>query len=131
MARRRFACVIGLGLAAMPAPAFAQSSSAGDTAVGAGVSAVIAIFAWLFFVFYAVVLLAGVGAMVLWILMLVDVASRLDQRFPGAMQGHPSPNEKVIWLLVVLLGGFIGSAVYYFVVARPHPRTPLPAPPSA
>jgi TctA family transporter len=131
MARRRFAFVIGLGLAAVPAPAFAQSSSAGDTAFGAGLSAMVAIFAWLFFVFYAVVLLAGVGAMVLWILMLVDVASRLDQQFPGAMQGHPSPNEKVIWLLVVLLGGFIGSAVYYFVVARPYPRTPRPAPPSA
>ena len=43
---------------------------------------------------------------VFWILMLIDCAKR----------NFKNDNEKVVWILVIALLGFIGAAIYYFVV---------------
>ncbi len=43
-----------------------------------------------------------------WIWMIVDVAQRNFEK----------ENDKIIWLLIILLVGFIGAVVYYFVVKR-------------
>lgn len=59
---------------------------------------------------------------VLWVLALIDVLQRSDAEFPGAMKGVPNANERIIWILVVLLGNTIGAIVYYFVVMQPYPR---------
>lgn len=65
------------------------------------------LFLWLaFFAFF-------IGGFILWILMLIDCVQRSDNDFV-----NPSPNTKVIWVLVIILGGPIGAAVYYFVVKR-------------
>jgi membrane-associated phospholipid phosphatase len=116
-----------LATLAAPATAFAQSSGSGDAAA-TGIGAVFLIFAWLFLVFYGLALLAGLAGIVLWVLAIVDVAQRPDAAFPNAIHGQVSPNEKLIWLIVVLLGWVVGAAVYYFVVMRPHPRSAFPVP---
>lgn len=53
------------------------------------------------------------ASLVVWIWMLIDVVRRPDESFP-----NPTENTKLIWLLVVVLGGSIGALVYYFVVYR-------------
>lgn len=40
--------------------------------------------------------------------MLIDVIRR----------DFPNPNDKVLWLIVVILGGIIDAIVYYFVIKR-------------
>lgn len=76
-------------------------------------------------VFFALPCLLGVVGLALaalWVLVLVDVLQRSDAEFPGAMRGIPSANERLVWILVVLLGSTIGAIVYYFVVMQPYPR---------
>lgn len=47
----------------------------------------------------------GVLAAIFWIWMIIDVA-----------QNEPeNGNDKIMWILVVVLAGIIGAAVYYFV----------------
>lgn len=43
---------------------------------------------------------------VFWIKMIIDCAKR---NFKG-------DSEKVVWILVIVLLGFLGAAIYYFVV---------------
>jgi hypothetical protein len=110
------------GLAAFPATAFAQtSSSAGDAAAGAAVTGFFAIWSIVFFIFYAAFWLLFIALFVLWIMAIIDVISRHDWEFPNALQGRPNPNDKMLWVLVVLLAGVIGAVVYYFVVMKPFP----------
>jgi len=47
-----------------------------------------------------------------WLWMLVDCAGR---NFPG-------PNEKVIWILILILIGIIGAIAYYFIIKRKSPQ---------
>ena len=54
----------------------------------------------------------GLAATFFWIWMLVD-----------AIQNEPSiGNDKLIWVLVIILLGFLGAGIYFFV-RRPQ-RTP-------
>jgi hypothetical protein len=46
-----------------------------------------------------------VGAMALWVVALVDV---LKREFPGE-------NDKLVWVLVVVLTGWIGALIYWFI----------------
>ena len=46
-----------------------------------------------------------VGATALWVVALVDVMKR---EFPGE-------NDKLIWVLLVVLTGWIGALIYWFV----------------
>jgi hypothetical protein len=41
---------------------------------------------------------------ILWIWMLIDCATN-----------EPSGSEKIVWVLIILLGGCIGALVYLFV----------------
>jgi len=51
----------------------------------------------------------GIASLVFWIFMIVDVAKR----------NFKQENDKILWLLVVILAGAIGGLVYYFVIKRP------------
>jgi hypothetical protein len=64
----------------------------------------------------------GLVSAVLWVVALIDVLQRSDTQFPGAMKGMSNANERLVWILVVLLGNGIGAIVYYFVVMQPYPR---------
>ena len=45
---------------------------------------------------------------VFWIIMIIDCAKR---NFKG-------DSEKVVWILVIVLLGFLGAAIYYFARGR-------------
>ncbi len=47
-----------------------------------------------------------------WLWMLVDCLKREFKK----------SDEKVIWILVILLAQFIGAVIYYFLIKRPDKR---------
>lgn len=97
--KKIFYC-IGILMSFIPQMASADSGSA-----AAGVFAII------FFIISMIFMLAWFAfvafTMVYWILMLVDVVKR---------DNWESENDKVLWILVVLLAGIIGALIYRFVV---------------
>ena len=67
----------------------------------------------------ALLLVVGVPLAALWALALVDLAKRDDLEFPRLQFGL---DQRIFWILVVLLLSGIGAAFYYFMVMRPYPR---------
>ena len=59
---------------------------------------------FIFFMLFIIVI--GILLFVFWIFMLIDCAKR----------NFKNDNEKVVWILVIAILGFIGAAIYYFVV---------------
>lgn len=56
-------------------------------------------------IFYPILLLVGLGGLVLWIWMIIDCATK-----------EPAEgNERLIWIIVICLTGWIGGLIYYFV----------------
>jgi len=51
------------------------------------------------------------GSTVLWVFMLIDVLKRTDWH---------DENEKVLWIVLLLVIGQIGAIAYYFVVRQPR-----------
>jgi len=121
MRRIAASAVAACGLSAIPAVAFAQSSSAGDAAAAGAAGFFFLVFGVIMAISYVVIPLLAIGTMVLWVLAIVDAATRNDWEYPNAIQGRPSTNDKMMWLLVVILAGIVGALVYYFVVMRPYP----------
>ncbi len=76
------------------------------TAVG-GIAAILFMmfFVFLWLIFFAVAILGTI----FWIFMIVDVAKRKFK----------NDNDRVLWLLVVILAGVVGAIIYYFVIKRP------------
>lgn len=60
--------------------------------------------------------------------MLIDAATRPAWQFPDA---RPDSQNKVLWVLIVALGGWIGALVYYFMIFKKMGKanSSLPAPP--
>lgn len=120
---RRIATIAGAtcGLSAIPALAFAETSTAGDAAAASVAGLFFLVFGVIMTISYVIMPLLVIGTMVLWVLAIVDAATRNDWEYPNALQGRPSTNDKMMWLLVVILAGVVGALVYYFVVMRPYP----------
>jgi uncharacterized BrkB/YihY/UPF0761 family membrane protein len=76
---------------------------ANETAVAGGVIA--SIFG-LFFLVWLFLMIAGILLTIFWIFMIVDVAKRKFK----------NENDRIVWILVVVLANWIGAVVYYFVV---------------
>jgi prolipoprotein diacylglyceryltransferase len=57
--------------------------------------------------------LLWVAVIVGWILMLVDAIQREEGKYPGA-------NDKVIWILVLVLAGWIGAILYYILIYKKY-----------
>jgi prolipoprotein diacylglyceryltransferase len=56
-------------------------------------------------VIWLLILIVGALGTAFWIWMIIDVATK-----------EPSDsNDKVMWVLIVVLTGLIGAAIYYFV----------------
>ncbi|MBW2963749.1 PLDc N-terminal domain-containing protein [Candidatus Woesearchaeota archaeon] len=68
----------------------------------------------LFFPFFMGIWIAFMGlailAFVFWILMLIDCAKRKFK----------NDNDKIIWIVVLALTGWIGALIYYFVIKKPN-----------
>jgi hypothetical protein len=55
--------------------------------------------------FYPILLLVAGGAAVFWIWMIIDCATR-----------EPAEgNERLIWILIIVLAHWIGALIYFFV----------------
>jgi prolipoprotein diacylglyceryltransferase len=61
-------------------------------------------FAILFVALFSLIVLG----FVLWVMMLVDCAKR----------DFKNENDKVVWILVIVLTGIIGAIIYYFIIKR-------------
>jgi hypothetical protein len=93
----------------------ATSTQSSDTVMSdglaAGVFGIMMLISLLFSVLcYCIPILFGLVFFVIWIWMLVDLLKRDEKDF------GPGDNNKIIWLLVLLLTNWIGAAVYYFMV---------------
>ena len=62
----------------------------------------------LIFMFWLVFIGISIFLFVFWIMMIIDVVKREFLK----------SDDKIIWLLVVILAGQIGAIIYYFVVKR-------------
>lgn len=62
---------------------------------------------------------AALVAFVLWMVALDDAIRRPEWEYPPLL---PVGAQRTVWLAIVLLGNLAGSAVYYALVMRPHPR---------
>jgi hypothetical protein len=72
------------------------------------VASVVSIVGILIILFWLVFVAAFIGAMVFWIMMIVDVAKRQ----------FPKPDDKTLWVLVVVLAGIVGAIIYYVIIKR-------------
>lgn len=80
--------------------------------IGAIIGLIFTVIFGLFWLFWLIMMVAVVGGMVLWVLMIIDVAKR----------EFKNPDDKTMWLLIVVLTGIIGAAIYYFMVKRKDNR---------
>lgn len=63
-------------------------------------------------IFMIVMFTIGIFALVFWILMLIDVIKR----------DFKQENDKIMWVLIVVLTGIIGALIYYFIVKRENKK---------
>jgi len=68
--------------------------------LGAGVGAL----------FFVVVLVVGIGGLAFWIVALIDCIKFSDEVYRAA------GSEKVTWVLIVALAGWIGGLIYWFSI---------------
>ena len=66
------------------------------------------VFGELFALFFLFFIIVGIASTAFWIWMLIDAAQREFKK----------DNDKVIWILVIVLVGGIGALIYYFMVKR-------------
>jgi len=62
----------------------------------------------LFFLVWAIMMIAGILLTIFWIFMIVDVVQRKFK----------NDSDRLVWILIVVLANWIGAAVYYFVIKR-------------
>lgn len=72
------------------------------------------VIAWVVFIisFYLAIFGLAIGLLMVWILMLIDCIQR----------DFSKPDDKTVWILVVVLTGWVGALIYYFMVKRPADR---------
>jgi len=80
-----------------------------EEAVGAGIGIFM-------MVCYGIMGIIGLLLFILWIITIVDCAKRNNDEFPGG-----GDNMKLVWLLLIILLGYIPSIVYYFMVMKKMP----------
>lgn len=66
-----------------------------------------------FGIFWIIGMIISLLAFILWIFMLIDVIKRDDDEFP-----HMNKDQKLLWILIVVLTGWIGAIIYYFTVYK-------------
>ena len=82
-----------------------MTNTGGEAAAGLFAGLIGFGFVSLFFLFFFAL---SIAILVLWIWMLIDAAKR----------DYEGENDKTLWILVIVLGGWIGALIYYFVVKR-------------
>ena len=63
-----------------------------------------------FMLIWLLFLALGFFLFVVWIIMLVDVIQRKFKK----------ENDKIMWILIVILTGIIGAIIYYYMIKKPN-----------
>jgi drug/metabolite transporter (DMT)-like permease len=75
------------------------------------------------FFFWTALMVLIVGGIALWVFMLIDVLKRTNWH---------DENEKILWIVLLLVVGQIGAIAYYFAIYRERGKAiAAPAPPVA
>ncbi len=69
-------------------------------------------FSLVLILFFSMLACFFLGTLILWVWMIIDCAQR--EFLP------PKQDQKIIWILVIVLAGWIGALIYYLVVKRPE-----------
>ena len=77
-----------------------------EVAIAGAIGGLVILTILLFFALFAGLILG----FIFWIFMLIDVAKR----------NFHNDNDKIMWILIVVLTGIIGAAIYYFIVRKPE-----------
>ncbi len=85
--------------------AIAQS----DAAAGAAAAGVAATFTIGFFIVWGLIMLFSIFLFIFWIMMIIDIVKR---------ENWKDDSEKTMWLLIVILVGYLGAIIYYFSVKK-------------
>lgn len=98
-----------LGVAASLLAPFVVFAQAEDAIAGAFITGFFGIFSaiwslWALFIFGLIAL--NIFGIIFWVVMIVDVLKR----------DFKDDNERLTWILVVILTSWIGAAIYYFMV---------------
>ena len=80
-----------------------MSTTDGATTAATGGALVVILIVWAFFA------IAGLAVLVFWIIMLIDVFKRTNWK---------QESDKTLWIVLIIVLGWIGAAAYYFAVKR-------------
>lgn len=90
-----------------------SSSTVSDEASAAALAGFFGLFG-AFWIIWAIlffgIMALNIAGVVFWIMMILDAAKR----------EFPNPNDKTLWILVLVFTSWIGALVYYFVVKKKH-----------
>ena len=75
----------------------------------APVAAATGVAALVIFIVYGIFVIAGFALFVFWIIMLIDVFKRTNWK---------QESDKTLWIVLIIVLGWIGAAAYYFAVKR-------------
>lgn len=59
--------------------------------------------------FYCVLLIVGLALTAFWLWMLVNAIKR---------ENYDNPNDKLLWILIILLTHWLGALIYYFMIKK-------------
>ncbi len=104
MQKLKIAITFLLGLF-LPGIIFASDSEA---AAGIFVGLFSLVFFLIYFIFIGGMFIVSILGTILWIVMLVDCAKR----------EFKNENDKLVWILVIALTGWIGAVIYYFMIKQ-------------
>jgi len=104
----KYGAVLGAVASLLPFAANAatddyMSTTDGATAAATGGALIAILIVWAFFA------IAGLVLFVFWVIMLIDVFKRTNWK---------QESDKTLWIVLVLLLGWIGAVAYYFAVKR-------------
>jgi len=60
-------------------------------------------------IFSLILIILSIFFFVFWILMIVDAANRKFK----------NQDDRVMWILIIVLAHFIGAIIYYFIIKHP------------
>jgi len=90
-----------------------MESSVADAGITSSLCCLQGGFSCVFGIIWLLVMAISVVGIIFWILMLIDLVKREDDQF-----GSESKDQKMLWLLIVLLTSYVGALVYYFMVYK-------------
>lgn len=80
-----------------------------------GLTSLIALIMFVFSMVLPILFIAlAIGGVVIWVWMLIDLLQRDEKDFPEMNM----KDQKILWLLIILLASTIGALIYYFMVYR-------------